>query len=256
MSEQKFPEIHYDRIFRNQKGMFGVNLIGMLHEVVKLKGWSDKDVDDSLVTAFIESILGSDSVSKRDGNFLSLRSLIHHMYHFGKLRKVFRMEKGITEQLLYTEIKKIDGYFIQCPFNTIYLNLPYNQELLIPNHVTGEHRVEGIYVILDNIDPHYIRDYANKTFAEKYPENPPNKMLRLLIIGDSKNSNLLDDAIFYATLVFGDGDVLTQIIPQIEKLSQKSEQPYLIACVKFVLNSLLALFLLLRLAREHGISSS
>lgn len=60
--------------------------------------------------------------------------------------KVYEVSPGLADRLAKTELRGLRTPDLKLPFKNIYLQVPAEAGLSIPNPVTGDHEVEGIYV--------------------------------------------------------------------------------------------------------------
>ena len=109
-------------------------------------------------------------------------------------RKVFRIEEGLFDELLLTDVTKMDDYFLKLPYPSICLQLPYNDTISI-----GGMFVRNIYLCQDDIDGGYV--------------------VRSMV-------ELSDGHVNYLELSFTGGDILEQVRRQVDdrfssRLAQK-----------------------------------
>jgi hypothetical protein len=263
MKQKKFESTHYEDLLADIKKNHKKDLLEVVRSKAKEKDLDPKEdyLDDRFFSEVVKEIFGfSEDMALRSpalaNEFRSTRSLLQHMWEFSSKKKIYRLEEGITAKLLHTKIKKVDTHFIKSPHKSIFLSLPYNNDLMIPNMHTGLHKVKGIYVLVDDLDA----DHDIKVVA--YPEDDPKlpataalerlstentKLVRILAIGEPKPQESFlgekDDATYFATFFLKPGDVFPQIESHIKKYlistSGMNEEHYLRELYKFVLNSLL-----------------
>lgn len=253
-AKEKLQPLHYEVFCDYVKKATGSSPLFLIEQAVRLLGLNEKEVITHLndtpyqvvaleimkamIRAYhpsvahladdltIESLYSESENSMFLGEFRSLMNMLHHIHRFSKQRMVFRFEEALTAKLLHTDLTKVDSFFVRSPFSSIYIAIPHNKELFIPNEVTGLHRVLGIYVsYLDEIpsEEMHLGSGGTASELENVKENTPIKVLRILAIAE-KNENALhdkDDATFYMTMIFRSGDVMPQVEVLLDKFVSK-----------------------------------
>jgi len=106
-------------------------------------------------------------------------------------KKIFRLEENLTQELLLTEISKIGYEFLELPFQTICIHLPFNNSLKIRNSC-----VRWVYI-------------------SQFEETDTTKKIKCLCLSD-------DDSYSADEFIFGEGEILKQLKDQIKILFGKS----------------------------------
>ena len=251
--KEKLPLTHYERFTRLARKEYGVNMPEDLLPLTALEG-SDL-VSDSVLDMYLTSrYKGFELLNKsQDVNYRSeyyaQRALFSHTLAFSRHKRMFLVEKGLTQKLLHTSIEKIDAQFVRAPFESFYISLPHNDELLIPNVMTGEHKVCGCYIYSSQVDGDTIhtRETNNGGYikaSEKFGTRDLH-LLKILAVGHPKvdmgGGLEKDDALFYAMFMFKDGsDLLQQVSEQCAAHCLATQDaPYLEALMSFITNLLL-----------------
>jgi hypothetical protein len=198
----------------------------------------------------LDEIMGSGQAVRSE--FRSIMNMLMHTYNFSKNRMVFRFEEGITAKLLHTDLNKVDSAFIETPFDSLYISIPHNEEMYIPNQHTGLHKVKGLYVCLKkDLDLKGVELPFGKLDADgyhpdvKFNGQPATKCLRIMAIGEKNDKSPLgdlDDATMYMSFFLAPGD----IFPQVEKIASKyreasfeGSETYMQKLFSFCINALL-----------------
>jgi len=271
----KLKETHYEEFVRVYKKMLGVSPLKIVQDVINtlrdMTGYEPSTLDDTpyqeaaviIFNSRLRSMgykgpnLAYKTIYEGDPNILneyrSVMNVLHHTYRFSKNRMIFRFEEALTAKLLHTDLTKVDSSFLTSPFESIYIDLPYNEELFIPNHLTGLHKVKGIYVSYGHdIDVKGVNlpleggpDRDGIHPALKFDGVPANKVIRILAVaGPNANSdNALDDATFYMTFFLAPGDVFPQVKAAADRYTQmdggEDQKQYMHKLFSFVLNALM-----------------
>lgn len=270
---QKMEETHYEKFTRIYKRVVGKSPIQIVQDVFESYSGGNSErvnvLDDTpyqhaalfILNAqlihfgykgkmwTLESIYGGEQRALSE--FRSVMNVLQHTYKFSRNRMIFRFEEALTAKLLHTDLSKVDSSFLTSPYESIYLDVPHNEELYIPNNETGLHKVKGFYVLYGHdIDVKGVRlpdgvglDDDGVHPYLKYNGVPANKVVRILAVaGTNENStNEMDDATFYMTFFLAPGDVLPQIKLACEKANKEGPdyQHYMLKIFSFVLNALL-----------------
>jgi len=255
MNTKKLPESHYEQtlsLFKRQ----GFDIIKEVKQAAESLRKSEEDMDDLVFNLAASRITGSASTHTGIQNPAALaqaktsRELMFHTYHFSKLKKIYRMEEAITAKLLHTNLSKVDSLFLKAPHKEVYLDLPYNQTLVIPGERGDDFRVKGIYIhVEEDMDIRGLRS-SEKSVLNEDSIDPAflfdgvaiDKKLKILAVGEGSES--YRDTLFFGTFFFAPGDIFPQIEAAIEKwtlpgASGVDNKVYLRKLFSFILNSLL-----------------
>ncbi|MFA5436334.1 MAG: hypothetical protein WC372_09895, partial [Candidatus Neomarinimicrobiota bacterium] len=274
-TSEKLPKTHYEGFLEFSKKAMGLPILELLQKSIKdlgdyVPGTLDDRPFQNVGLMIIKSILKAIKMHPDDyvdkltitdiynklpeilPDFRSYMNLLHHIYLFSRRRMIFRFEEALTAKLLYTDINKVDSEFVRCPFDSFYISIPENREMMIRNQHTGIHRVVGIYVsYIEDIEALNAR-YPDEEKDEegwhpdlKFEGKRYNKAIRIFAVAD-KNENAVhekDDATFYMTLFFAPGDVFPQVDYMVRKYSDKDQlekdYQYLWKLFEFTLNAIL-----------------
>ena len=245
---EKLEETHFEMFQRLIKRKFGINIPGDLFPLAKM--CESDDIPDNIMDTYLTERM---KVAKmmayhRDpamvSEYRALRSCFAHTLAFSRHKRVFMVERGLQQKLLHTNVEKVDAQFIRSPFFSMYVTLPHNEELLIPNNITGEHLVKGFYVMAHDVDGDEINLLQKGGTFIKASERHGSKdlyILKVLAIGDSKGGNKGDDALYYTTIIVKPGeDIMTQMDEQLNYyIANMEEKPYVEAFLKFIMNLML-----------------
>ena len=251
--KEKLVPTHYEGFVRMARKVYGITVPEDLQPLIDLEG-SDL-VSDNILDTYLTSRNPSLAHLCHSTNpvyrseYFAQRSMFSHALSFSRNKRVFMVEKGLTQRLLHTSIDKIDAQFVRSPFESLYVSLPYNDELLIPNVMTGEHKVCGFYIYSSQVDGDTIhtRSYVNGGYikaSEKFGTRDLH-LLKVLAVGrpkvDMGDGLDKDDAMFYAMFMFKDGaDLLQQVHEQcVAHCLSAQDAPYLEALMAFLTNLLL-----------------
>ena len=251
--KEKLGLTHYERFVRMARKEYGITIPEDLQPLVDLEG-SDLVSDNILDTYLTSRNPGLASLCHSANpvyrsEYYAQRSMFSHALSFSRHKRVFLVEKGLTQRLLHTSIDKIDAQFVRAPFESFYVSLPHNDELLIPNVLTGEHKVCGCYVYSSQVDGDTIhtRSSVNGGYlkaSEKFGTRDLH-LLKILAVGQPKVDTGAgiekDDALFYAMFMFKDGsDLLQQVHEQcLAHCLSAQDAPYLESLMAFLTNLLL-----------------
>lgn len=184
--------------------------------------------------------------------YRSCLNMLHHLHRFSKSKMIFHMEEGITAKLAHTDIAKVDSDFLASPYDSMFISIPHNKDIFVPNPNTGLHLVKGFYVsYINNLDPHNLDISGDEGLDDdgihpflKHDGVPANKAIRIMAIAD-KNENSdhdLDDATYYMSFFFSPGDVFPQVKKTLDRYSPGQTEDYkehAFRMFSFVLNCLL-----------------
>jgi hypothetical protein len=251
---EKLPLTHFERFARMCKATFNMNVPEDLYPLEELDS-SGSVVSDTTLDAYLsnripllKSLMDHSNPTMRS-EYYALRACFAHALAFGRHKRLFMVEKGLTQRLINTTIDKVDAQYVRSPFKSIYLSIPHNEELLIPNVMTGEHKVRGCYVYSEVVDATKIhtRDLSGAPILASTRFGCDTlHFLKILAVGEAKDTADLpgsgeDDALFYGMFFLKDGsDIKAQIHEQCTGHCQNaSEIPYLEALMGFLVNCLL-----------------
>ncbi len=243
--EERIQLTNYEAYIAYIKKSFNVDLSEAVDNFAKKLGVKSETLyDDHFFDNFLE-YLYTKPVLERLKNYLpqgsyeaemkSLRSYIFHMYYFGKEKQIYRFQQGITQKLIDTDIRKVDGYFLRVPSKSIYLSIPYNNEIKIHNPQMGTFDVKGIYV--------YMEDIVSDIYLDRlYTKEDNARIIKFLAIGGNP-TNFEKQINFFATVAITEGvDVFKTIKEYISKYMMAGHQqniPLVEELFKFVCNALL-----------------
>jgi len=130
-------------------------------------------------------------------------------YHLHRIEmagdRKYEISPGLSRQLQDTELRGLTSEDLRLPYEAILLISPADSDLRVWNHETGWHRLECIYICEDD--------------SEEMQEN---RVWRFLVIGSSKNTNVLDDAVFFFCINLPPGESLTDVLDKRDDYLQKS----------------------------------
>lgn len=251
IQKEKLPEIHFERYLRGVKKMLGINPVAGLTSLLASHGIPVEETGDGPVDAYLGEIMpgyrmAASSVNPAELSYARLlREGLFHTCAFSRHKRVFRMERGITQRLLHTSIEHVDTSFVKTPFPSCYFVLPHNEELAIPDSVGNKHLVEGFYVWSSSEkDPNHVFLSMNRygrTAASEVGSSGPVSLLKILAVGkpDGKDG---DSPLYYTTFILGPGDAFDHLQRTLDKWSEVPEnRPYTEALFRFVLNVLIYL---------------
>lgn len=215
MEKDFLPKTHFEKFSQTLNTVLTADYFKSVDTLNEHKFVSDETllgVYSKLLKPQYKYILDMESESEN----ITTITLLYHSYWFYRDKKVFKFEKEITNLLIETPLKKVDVDFIRSPYQSVYLSIPHNTEMLINNLDTGKHVVEGIYVIC-------IRYFDLEGRTTNVP--PDTKViLRCMAVGRGKpNESALgedDDAIMYNTLFLKEGDIFEQVEKSLKEKSK------------------------------------
>jgi hypothetical protein len=236
------------------KRLFQHNPVAYLEQALTAAGrpltdLGEREVLDYLsivVPGYKEMYTSKDPEASSNARILSTG--LFQTYHFNRQKRVFRLEEGLTQKLLHTGIEHVDSSFIRSPFKSIYVSLPYNQELVIPDGTANEYLVDGFYLYVDTdvATEHVSLDMDGKTpVSGEVGGSPKCTALKFLATGlkrkdASATVNEEDDALFFGTFLLAPGDVMPQVKHKVDKwTSVETNKPYLETLFRFILNTIL-----------------
>ena len=93
MVQKKLPITHFEKFLSTTKKRMGKDLISLCKDALLLRGDAEGEaVDDNFFSAMLESIYGFRETDMKSplmlNEFRSLRSILFHLWHFGKRRKI------------------------------------------------------------------------------------------------------------------------------------------------------------------------
>lgn len=248
---EKIPETHFEATQRSYKNLFNISPVDLVEKIIKehfpdyeSEGVNDAPYQRAAVTLYnkvFERYSGGKSLTvgeimsagpENRAEFRSFMNMMMQLHRFSKRKMVFRFEEGLTAKLLHTDLNKVDGVFLESPYESLYLSLPHNYEMFIPNPMTGLHRVVGIYInFLRDVNVQGLHLTQGKLDADgvhpdlKFDGVPVSKCFRIFAIGEGKEGSplgKLDDSTFYMSFFFTpEGD----IFPQVENIVSKYKDP-------------------------------
>ena len=253
---EKLPPTHYEKIVRFLRERGGISIPTDIKPLLQLEGSSF--LSDTTLDSFLEEkapnlykLRSSPSVHTRS-EYYAMRSAVAHAAAFSQSRKVFRLERGLTQKLLYTSVGKIDARYVRSPFDSIYLTIPHNEELLLPNTRSGEHLINGCYLFCKEVDATTIKVRTREssslvdTYVQASDKFGADKLYLLKLLATSEDTSrpvtdLSNDFLFYGMFFLKDGeDLLKQVRAQAEEnCLVKGEVPYMEALMRFIVNALL-----------------
>lgn len=156
-------------------------------------------------------------------------------------KKVFRLSKNLTHMLMDTDLKKIDSFFIELPYQCIYLAIPKEIKLISPFGLP----INGIYLALIKGE-----DVNYNNLAKKYHHYNDKKNVKSFIIVAVSDVLLPKDdpreSMYYWHLILEEGDVLAQLEKYINtwsnsiNLEEKGiNKTFMMNLFSFILNSVL-----------------
>jgi hypothetical protein len=243
--EERIQLTNYEAYITYTKKAFNVDLSEAVDKFAKDSGIKeDTFYDDRFFDIFLENMYTKPVMDRLksylpqgsyESEMKSLRSYIFHIYNFGKEKQIYRFQQGITQKLIDTDIRKVDGYFLRVPSKSIYLSIPYNTEIKIHNPHMGTFDVKGIYV--------YMEDIISNVYLDRlYTIEDNARIIKFLAIGGNP-TNFEKQINFYATVVIKEGeDVFKTIKEHMSKYMMEGHQtniPFVEALFKFVCNALL-----------------
>lgn len=254
--KEKLPPIHYEKVVRFLRERGGISIPADTKPLIAEEGSSF--ISDTTLDGFLEEkapnlhrLRTASSVHTRS-EYYAMRAAIAHATAFSQSKKVFRVERGLTQKLLYTSIGKVDARYVRSPFESIYLSTPHNEELLLPNTKTGEHLISGCYLFCKEVDATtvHLRARESSSLAETYVRASEKfgterlYLIKLLAVSEDRTrpvTDLSNDFLFYGMFFLKDGeDLLTQVKRQAEEnCLVKSEATYMEALMRFLVNVLL-----------------
>lgn len=268
--EQKVKETHFEYFLRVFRKILGNSPLHFVEKHIIEDNIKDfNPVDDSCYQAAALDIFNKiletkgfekkfdmkmvyDSPPEFLGEYRSILNMLHHTHRFSKSKMVFRFEEALTAKILHTDISKVDSHFVTSPFSSVFIDIPYNQELYIPNPYTGLHKVKGIYIsYTDNIDVRGVNLPSEKKLDEdgihpdlKFNGKPATKLLRVLAVAEhNENSkDRMDDATFFMSFFLSPGDIFAQVERSMDiytSENDKKNKVYMQKLFSFVLNALL-----------------
>lgn len=251
----KLPLTHYERFTRMSKKNFGINVPEDLLHLTEMDG-ADLISDNTLDMFLTTNIPVAGTMMKHpsvhiQSEYYAMRAMYSHAMAFSRHKRVFQVEEGLTQKLLHTSIAKVDAMFVRSPFESLYLTLPYNKELLIPNILTGEHRVVGCYIYSKKVDGDLLYTRGEGRVPIKASDKFGSRdlhLLKIMAVGAPKEDLYgagldKDDALFYGMFMLKDGeDILSQIESQVRAHTLVDRDiPYFDALMSFIVNLLLYL---------------
>ena len=245
---EKIPELHYEQYITYMRKLLGLNPVATLNQAMQKSGKEWGSVGEFEVDAFFRaaipnfSELSKQMHPKAQNTVRTLRTSLFHACQFDRHKRVFRIEEGLTQRLLHTSVERVDSSFVKSPFQSIYISLPYNKELFIPDEDKAEYPVEGMYIWFQpDMDTDSIHtDYEGKNSVKDLLGGASTcNILKILAIGKDGACEF-DPALFYATFMLTPGDVFPQLAKAVERFSTtEHNKPYVESVFRFALNVLL-----------------
>lgn len=245
---EKIPEIHFERYVRQTRKLFHTNPVANLSQVIAKEGLDPKLTGEGLVDAYLREKLPGYALAQASNDrraYDTLRVIREGLFHavqFDRHKRVFRLEKGLTQRLLHTSIEKVDTQFVRSPFPSIYFSCPHNEELVVPDEGGCEHLVEGFYLWhLSDQDARSISLTNDRRRRTAYDEVGCDtcSVVKILAVGKPSGKDH-DSLLFYNTFFLGEGDVFGHMERALQKWTyQDNNRPYVEALFRFVLNVLL-----------------
>jgi hypothetical protein len=244
------PKLHCETFVEMNKDLMGAveifsNMVKKEQEKLsKTPSYLETVLDDEFFDRCIEVAYGEDTVKKHPDEFATITSTLFHVYYFMLEKKIYKLEKVLIDRLLHTSLKKVDSCFINSPYRSIYVSIPNNGELLVPNEETGLHRAIGFYIWFTNLNEgDEIKMIDNSEPTNVMPKASGKKLLRACFIGEpKKGADPLDDAVYYISLPLESGDVFDQYKKKLFGLEYFGEElKYVDKLFAFMLNTLLYL---------------
>ena len=132
-------------------------------------------------------------------------SIVQHLYHLWRDKNYFDISPRLCDKLIDTDLKDIDTFFLRAPFRSMYISLPPGNGMVVNNDQTGDHDLEGIYVL--------FHDFGKpETVALRSLDNTVDgvlKYLHILAVGSEKSA--YDDALVFFHLLFWEGKISDSI---------------------------------------------
>jgi hypothetical protein len=236
--QQKIERViksNYEYYTEYIKKVFKVDLVEAVENFAKINGNALEDLDDEFFAEFVHDLHIRNLIIQVN-DMKSFQSYILHTYYFCKEKQLFRFQSDITQKLIDTDIKKVDGYFLRLPAESIYLHFPYNTTVKMNNIRGGVMSVSGVYVFMRNIS-------EDLTMSEKTYTAKDNARLVKLLILSGNPINFEKQSQFFCNFVIEEGkDIFQTIKYHINKFiisGQEDAIPYVEEVFKFVCNSIL-----------------
>jgi hypothetical protein len=120
----------------------------------------------------------------------------YHMITFERAgKKIYEMSPGLADRLLHTELRGVDAEDLRLPYPAVYMIIPTHLQFKINVYDTGWHEVDGVYITEDN----------KLIFSDTTSADTPPRGWRIMLVGKSKNEDILDDALFFFTVPMPEG---------------------------------------------------
>lgn len=134
-----------------------------------------------------------------------LASMVFPLFHDGAGGTIFEFTNQICDSLYHTDIsEEVPCQFVRPPHPIVYFEFGDKNSqlpLIINNVETGEHQLQGVYIIERQVSSILSRDRSNEILG--IDPDGELRMLNLMFVGRAK-SNMLDDATFHLTLFIQD----------------------------------------------------
>jgi hypothetical protein len=149
---------------------------------------------------------------------MATSQIVYHfslMYHKISGKPIYIPSAGLTEALMYTEFRDLPAELLRMPHNALYIEVPENAELYVPNSESGLHPLVGIYVCKRTALS--VEDVTVWTRPEGETLAEPLWGLQVLLIGknkpyDTEQSGLFNDALLHFYLPAYPSDTLEKVI--------------------------------------------
>ena len=272
---EKLSESHYEWYIRTYKKYLGVSPLDYVDRVFDkfypntkdqiLSSINDAPYIESAVAVYnalglteettknpytLEEIMESGPVVRSE--FRSVMNMLMQTHAFSKNRMVFQFEEGITAKLLHTDLNKVDSSFVEAPYGSMYINVPYNCEMFIPNPSSGLHRVKGLYInYKKDIDLKGVSLPGGKLDPDGYHPDAKfdgalaTKSLRIMAIGEKneKSSTMeISQPTYFMSVFLAPGDIFPQVQKMVAKYTEsafKDSESYMMKLFSFCINALL-----------------
>ena len=160
-------------------------------------------------------------------------SVFSHAYHLWKDNNYFDITMDLINRLKDTDLKDIDTFFLRTPYRSMYISFPKGHGLTIPNNMSGDHEIMGLYITFQDYDTpeNMLLPYHNRTVKNV------TKVMHALVCGETKG--LAGDAVIYYDLLFWEGKVTDSLYKNEDILNQPKIWPSVIETFQLILKIIL-----------------
>jgi len=153
-------------------------------------------------------VLEDDTASKE----MAVSQVVFHFslaYHEIHGKPVYAPSRGLSEALIYTEFRDVPASMFKLPHDALYIEIPLDSGLYVPNEQSGLHTLRGIYITKRSALP---LDWEAKEGNAR-----PLWGSQVLLIGNPKEASgpqvaLINDALLHFHLYASEGETLGQVI--------------------------------------------